>query len=138
MNPPTFNSSKVEEDPQQFIDEVYKILLDMGFSTNEKVELATYQLKDMAQAWFVQWRDNRPLRGGPVTWEIFKATFLDRFFPREMREEKVVEFINLLQGGISVHEYTLKFTKLLQDDTSLVIDPRDEMSRFMIGVSNDF
>ena len=54
MNPPTFYGSKVEEDPQKFIDEVYKIILSMGLSTSEKSELATYQLKDMAQAWFVK------------------------------------------------------------------------------------
>ena len=47
-----------------------------------------------------------------MTWEVFKKAFLDRFFPREKREAKVVEFINLLQGYTSVHEYFLKFTKL--------------------------
>ena len=53
MNPPTSYGSKFEEDPQVFIDEIYKILLAMGLSTSEKVELATYQLKDMAQVWYV-------------------------------------------------------------------------------------
>ena len=105
MNPLTFYRSMVEKDPQEFIDEVYKILLAMWLSTREKAELDTFQLMDVAQALFVQWRDNRPLRGGPLTWEIFKKAFLDRFFPREMREAKVVEFIKIRQGGISVHEY---------------------------------
>ena len=86
----------------------------MGFSTSEKVELATYQLKDVAQAWYVQWKDNRSLRGWPVTWEVFKKSYIDRYFPREKMEEKVVEFINLRQVCMSVHEYSLKFTKLLK------------------------
>ena len=30
INPPTFYKSKVDEDPQEFIDEVSKILLVMG------------------------------------------------------------------------------------------------------------
>ena len=38
MNPPTFYGSKVEEDPQEFIDEVYKILLAMGLSISEKAD----------------------------------------------------------------------------------------------------
>ena len=42
--------SKVEEDPQEFIDETYKILYAMGLSTIEKADLATYQLNDVAQA----------------------------------------------------------------------------------------
>ena len=82
MNPHTFYRSTVEEDPQEFIDEVYKVLLAMGLSINEKADLTTYQLKDVAQVWFLQWRDNMPLRGGPITWEIFKKAFIDKFFPR--------------------------------------------------------
>ena len=38
--------------------------------------------------------------------------FLDRFFPREMREAKVEEFIKLKQGSMKVREYSLKFVKL--------------------------
>ena len=53
MNPPTFYETKLEKDPQEFIDEVYKILLAMELSKSEKAEFATYQLKDVAQAWFV-------------------------------------------------------------------------------------
>ena len=95
MNPPTFYGSKIDEEPQQFVDEVSKIILAMGLSIREKAEFVTYQLKDVAQAWYVLSRDNRLLRGGPMTWEIFKASFIHWFFPREIREEKVVEFINL-------------------------------------------
>ena len=39
---------------------------------------------------------------------------------------------------MSVHEYSLKLTKLLKYALSLISDPRDEMSRFVKGVSNDF
>ena len=46
-NPPIFYGSKVEEDLQVFIDEIYKILYSMGFTTSEKVEFDTYQLKDV-------------------------------------------------------------------------------------------
>ena len=91
----------------------------------------------MEKEWFVQWRDNRPLRGGPLTWEIFKKAFLDRFFPREIREAKLLEFINLRLGGMSVHQYSLKFTKLSKYAPSLVSNPRDEMSYFVTGVSDD-
>ena len=63
--------------------------------------------------------------------------FLDWFFPRDMREAKVVEFINLHQGGRSVHEYSLKFTKLWKYASSLVFDPSDKMSLFVTGVSDD-
>ena len=72
-----------------------------------------------------------------MTWEIFKKAFLDRFFQREKREANVEELINLLQGGMSVLDYSLKFTKLPKYAPSSVSDLRDEMSRFVMGVSHD-
>ena len=63
----------------------------MVLSTSEKAELDSDKLKDVSQVWYVQWRDNRPLRGERVTWEVFKKAFLDRFFPRDKREAKMVD-----------------------------------------------
>ncbi|XP_069145932.1 uncharacterized protein [Solanum lycopersicum] len=51
MNPSIYFGSKVDEDPQDFLDVIYKILLSMGVSTTEKVEFAEYKLKDVAQTW---------------------------------------------------------------------------------------
>ena len=80
---PNFLWAQDEEDAQEFNDEFYEILYSMGSTTCEKAKLDTYQLKDVAQAWYVQWRDNMTLRGGTVTWEVFKKAFIDRFFPGE-------------------------------------------------------
>ena len=49
---------------------------------------------------------------------------------------KVEEFINLRQDNMSAEEYSLKFTLLSRYAPSVVSNPRDEMSRFLIGVSN--
>ena len=109
----------------------------MGLTSSEKAELASNQLKDVAKSWYVYWRDNRPLRGGRVTWEIIKETFLDQFFPREMRVEKMVEFINLCHGGRTDHEYSFEFIKFSKNAPPLVSDPRDQMSYFVTSVSED-
>ena len=72
-----------------------------------------------------------------MTWEIFKVAFLDWFFPRNMREDKVTEFINLHQGGKSVHEYSLEFINFSKYAPYLVSNPRDQMILFVTGVSED-
>ena len=46
----------------------------------------------------------------------------------------MVEFINLCQGGMSVHDYSLKFIQLAKYAPYLVSNPKDEMSRFVTGV----
>ena len=47
VNPPTFYRSKVYEDLEEFIDDVYKLIYAMGVSSIEKAELATYKTKDV-------------------------------------------------------------------------------------------
>ena len=47
------------------------------------------------------------------------------------------KFIILCQRGISVHDYSLKFTKFSTYAPSLVSNPRDEMSCFVTRVSDN-
>ena len=49
----------------------------------------------------------------------------------------MTDFINLRQGGRIFHEYSLEFVKFSKYSPFLVCDPRDEMSRFVKGVSED-
>ena len=107
-----FFGSKVDEGSKISLMRSIRYCLIWGVSTTEKAEFAAYQLKDVAQTWYNQWKDSSALGGGLVTWEIFRKTFLDIFLPREKREDKVEEFINLRQGGMSAKEYSLKFIKL--------------------------
>ncbi|KAH0758100.1 hypothetical protein KY290_021593 [Solanum tuberosum] len=122
MNPPEFHGSTVEKDPQDY-------------AGRKKAELVAYQLKGVALVWYNQWKEGRPKDAGPLDWEKFKGTFLDRFFPLEMREAKVLEFINLRQGSTSVREYALKFTQLSKYAPTIVVDVRVRMSKFVTGVS---
>ena len=50
-------------------------------------------------------------RVGPLEWETFKSAFLDSFFPRELREAKLGEFVNLKQGNLSAKLYARKFAQ---------------------------
>src|SRR5687767_3889127 len=68
MNPPEFFGSKPNEDPQDFIEEIFKIVDIMGVASSVKAELAAYQLKGIAQTWFNQWKASRALDDGPITW----------------------------------------------------------------------
>ena len=60
MNPPIFLGSKVGEDPQEFLDGVYKDLSAVEVTSREKAELDPYQLRDVSQIWYTLWKYNRP------------------------------------------------------------------------------
>ena len=48
----------------------------------------------------------------------------------------MTEFINLKQGGMTVRDYALKFTKLSKYAPMLVADPRARMHKFISGISD--
>ena len=108
----------------------------MGVTSRKKAELVSYQLIDVSQIWYTQWKDNRPEESGPIEWEEFKEAFLGKYFHREKMEVKVEEFININKGHMNVKEYFLKFSKQYKYAPSLVSNPRDEMSRFVMGLPN--
>ena len=81
INPPIFKWSKTSEDPHEFVYALHKITQAMGATNTKKVELASFQLQDVAQTWYKMQQDSRVLGGVPVTWELFKTTFPERFFP---------------------------------------------------------
>ena len=62
--------------------------------------------------------------------------FLDRFFPLEQIDRKILEFIKLRQGGISVKEYNLKFTQLYKYAPNIMGDSRAKMNNFVMELSD--
>ena len=132
MNPLIFLGYKENEDPQEFLDGVYKVLSVVGVTSREKTELDSYQLRDFFQIWFTQLKNNSPEGSGPIEWEEFKKDFLGMYFPLERREIKVEVIINIKKGNMSVEEYSLKFSIL----SRYAPNPRDEMSHFVMGVAD--
>ena len=49
----------------------------------------------------------------------------------------MVEFINLRQGGMSVKDYSLKLIKFSKYVSSFVSNGRDEMIRYVTGLSEE-
>ena len=66
----------------------------------------------------------------PITWELFKKKFYTEYFPDSVRYAKEVEFLQLMQGDMSVSEYAEKFKHLgrkfengLRGDLKLMVAP---------------
>ncbi|XP_055814193.1 uncharacterized protein LOC129883587, partial [Solanum dulcamara] len=134
INPPVFTGSNVDEDPQNFIDEMWKILKAMHATEIEGVELVSYQLKDVANVWYNQWEESRGKDAEPALWDEFERAFLDNFFPQELREAKIEEFVNLKQESMTVKEYSLKFIQLSKYAPEMIPHMRSKMRKFVSGL----
>ncbi|KAH0682694.1 hypothetical protein KY285_022193 [Solanum tuberosum] len=135
MNPPSFIGSSVTEDPKNFVEELQKVFEIMHVVDDERVELTAYQMKGVARFWFVQWKNNRAEDAPIVSWAVFESPLMGAFFPRELREAKIREFLTLNLESMSVHEYSLKFTQLSRYALEMVADMRSRISLFVAGLS---
>lgn len=97
----------------------------------EGVDLASYQLKDVDHIWYNQYEERRGKYAELIVWDEFNKAFLDHFFPKELWEAKVEEFMNLKQERMTVKEYSLKFTKPSRYALEMVSDKRVWIRKFV-------
>ncbi|WMV58453.1 hypothetical protein MTR67_051838 [Solanum verrucosum] len=56
----------------------------------DHVELVALQLKGVARISYDQWKKSKVEEAPLVSWIVFESSFLGCFFPRELREAKMV------------------------------------------------
>ncbi|MCI69238.1 hypothetical protein A2U01_0090499, partial [Trifolium medium] len=74
-----------------------------------RVLLGGYVLHDEADHWWGNVKQRLEVDGAFITWARFKREFLTKYFPANKRNRKVIEFMELKQGSMSVSEYAAKF-----------------------------
>ncbi|KAK9951181.1 hypothetical protein M0R45_006639 [Rubus argutus] len=73
----------------------------------------------------------------PMEWAEFKEKFLERFFPQVEKDKKEQEFIQVVQGRMTVIEYETKFTKLSCFAPHMVDTPNKKARRFIDGLNSN-
>jgi hypothetical protein len=71
-----------------------------------------------------------------ISWDLSKQEFNQHFFPQVVQEEKVREFLDLVQGGMTVIEYTKKFLQLSRFGMYLILNEEKKVKKFEIGLSS--
>ncbi|GFS29011.1 hypothetical protein Acr_00g0004970 [Actinidia rufa] len=130
LRPPTF---KGEPDPlvvEDWLEQVTRAL-DTILVTEEdlRVLFASYQLQGDALQW---WKTMEEV--GAKKWEPFKKAFLDQYFTDTAKEALRMEFINLVQGSMTVAQYEAKFTSLSRFAKAFVLTEEEKAKQFMWGL----
>ncbi|GFY95027.1 hypothetical protein Acr_10g0004120 [Actinidia rufa] len=129
--PPTF---KGEPDPlmaEDWLEQVTRAL-DTILVTEEELRVlfASYQLQGDALQW---WRTVE--ESVAKKWKPFRKAFLDQYFTNTARESLRMEFINLVQGSMTVAQYEAKFTSLSRfAKASFVSIEEEKAKQFMRGL----
>ena len=100
-------------------DEAYQWMRDMEWIYDAKrcpaenrLAYSKYLLVGEAVHWWASMKIMLEDRREPITWELFKKKFYVEYFPDSVRYAKEVEFLQLMQGDMSVPEYAERFKHL--------------------------
>ncbi|XP_028223450.1 uncharacterized protein LOC114404930 [Glycine soja] len=114
-NPPTFKRGYDPEGAEAWLRDFEKIFRVMECQDHQKVMFSTHMLADEAEYW---WENTRPRLEGAggvvVQWETFRQTFLEKYFPEDVKNRKEMEFLELKQESMTVAEYAARFENLVR------------------------
>ncbi|MCH83885.1 cellular nucleic acid-binding protein, partial [Trifolium medium] len=110
--PSNFIGGYDPEGAMKWLEEVEIIFDAMRCAEEDKTTLGTYVLREEAKQWWKNVKLRIGVGGVEITWEMFKREFLAKYFPMDFKNKKVIEFMELKQGSMTVAEYAAKFESL--------------------------
>ncbi|KAG8379341.1 hypothetical protein BUALT_Bualt07G0078300 [Buddleja alternifolia] len=112
MNPPPFKGISDSQAIQDWISRLEKIFDAVECPETEKVTCAAFIMEGEADRWWKLERERFTVNHELITWEKFEDCLYERYFPQSIRDQKAVDFLELVQGNNTVGEYEAKFTEL--------------------------
>jgi hypothetical protein len=100
----------------------------------QKTLFTAQQLWGDASAWWANYTATRPA-DYQVSWAEFRNAFRAYYIPVGVMRKKCQEFMDLKQGGRSMHDYSQQFNHLAQYAPDQVDMDENKKDRFMIGLS---
>ncbi|XP_017434511.2 uncharacterized protein LOC108341320 [Vigna angularis] len=135
-HPAKFCGNTSADEADQGFRDMERIFNAKNCPEENRLAYTEYLLSAEANHWWTSTRTLLERSGTPITWNLFKKKFYAEYFPDSVRFTKEVEFLQLVQGGMSVTEYADKFKHLIRFHT-LVMDEEWQCRKFENGLRGD-
>ncbi|XP_075507535.1 uncharacterized protein LOC142544365 [Primulina tabacum] len=135
MKPLEFHGSTDPMVALEWVKAVEAIYDYLQFEDNDRVSCAIFLLSKMARTWWDATKIS--VNVSALKWQEFKDLFYDKYFPRDIRSQKVKEFLEQKQGNISMKEYILKFEDGCQFAPYLASNDIQKGEHFLRGVRDE-
>ncbi|XP_040992544.1 uncharacterized protein LOC121239363 [Juglans microcarpa x Juglans regia] len=138
MHPPTFDGRGDPTLAEDWIQDIEEILRVINCTDEQEVLYSAFKLTGEAKRWWISERTIREAEGTEiVSWLHFKQIFLKHFFPSSVRDDKAMEFTNLMQGAMTVHQYAARFIELSRFAAYLIPDEETKARKFEQGLNEN-
>ncbi|VFQ92780.1 unnamed protein product [Cuscuta campestris] len=112
-----------------WIEQTARVLEDLNVLIDNYPRLASQLLRKEAYEWWKR-TDKSAETPKPWTWTHFEWAFKQEYIPKRFCEERRKEFVELQQEGMTLPEYSQKFTHLAKFAPTLVSTPTDRIEEF--------
>lgn len=119
---------------EQWMAVITSILNIMRLEGNEKVAYANYMLRNDARIWWSVVSQIQDVR--TLSWKQLQVVFNEKYLSDIVRSSKMEEFGSLIQGRMTVTEYTQIFDRLDRFEPEIVPTDRACRNKFIWGLNN--
>ncbi|XP_047175192.1 uncharacterized protein LOC124842695, partial [Vigna umbellata] len=135
-HPAKFSGKCLPDEADQWLQDMERIYNAKRCPDENRLAFTEYLLTGEASHWWASVKAILTDAQNPITWEVFRSKFYEEYFPDSVRFAKEVEFLQLVQGGMSVAEYTNKFKHLVRFNT-MATSEEWQCRKFENGLRSD-
>ncbi|XP_012838034.1 PREDICTED: uncharacterized protein LOC105958576 [Erythranthe guttata] len=109
MNPSEFHGGPDPVVAEEWIKSLEVIFDYMQMNDRERVHCALFLLRNEARNWWEGAKEGIELEN--LSWQAFKVQFFEKYFSKDVRANKLKEFMELRQGDLPMTEYIRLFER---------------------------
>ncbi|XP_017423583.2 uncharacterized protein LOC108332791 [Vigna angularis] len=134
--PAKFTGRCTPDEADHWYKDMERLYQAKRFPYENKLAFTKYLLSGEASHWWCSTRLLLESIGTHISWDVFKIKFYEEYFPDSVRFAKELEFLQLVQGSMTVLEYADKFKHLLHFHT-LAMNEEGQCRKFENGLRGD-
>ncbi|XP_017420441.1 uncharacterized protein LOC108330469 [Vigna angularis] len=116
-HPAKFNGKCLPDEADQWLRDMERIYDAKRCPDDNRLAFTEYLLTGEASHWWTSMKMIMADAQSPISWKVFRSKFYEEYFPDSVHFAKEVEFLQLVQAGMSVSKYTNKFKHLVRFNT---------------------
>ncbi|XP_012837830.1 PREDICTED: uncharacterized protein LOC105958366 [Erythranthe guttata] len=133
MHPTEFHGGPSPTVAEEWIKSLEVIFEYMVMNDNDRIHCALFLLKNEARNWWEGAKSGIDLAN--TTWEAFKVLFFEKYFSKNVRAQKLKEFLELKQGNLTVAEFTRRFEQGSLYAPFISKDDTEKMNHYLRGLN---
>ncbi|XP_012850982.1 PREDICTED: uncharacterized protein LOC105970696 [Erythranthe guttata] len=133
MHPAEFHGGPDPTIGEEWITSLEVIFDYMEMSDQDRIHCSLFLLKNEARHWWEGTKEGIDLTN--TTWSAFKILFFEKYFSKNLRAQKLKEFLELKQGNMSVPEYVRRFEQGCLYAPFISRDADEKANHFIRGLN---